>query len=131
MTGESELDAMIARLRDLPKLARTVAPDCARVVESEIKRTIAAGTDPYGLPWAPKKQGGGKPLAGAAAVLGVAAVGSSIFVRLHGVEARHHMGRVRGRVTREIIPTRDIPPAMAAGMRRVISDAFLKVMSNG
>lgn len=130
MTGESELDAMIARLRKLPNLAREVAPACERVVDAELRRTVVAGTDPYGKPWAPKKQGGGKPLENASAAVHVAAVGTQIFVRVTGINARHHLGRIKGKVAREIIPTKDIPPLMAAGMRAEISKAFLRVMSN-
>lgn len=131
MTGEAELDAMIARLRKLPDIARMVAPDCARVVEAEIRRTTAAGTDSYGVPWAPKKDGKGKPLAHADAAVGVAAVGASIVARVTGVEARHHLGRVKGGTQRAIIPTKDIPQPMAAAMRDVIGKAFLGVMANG
>jgi len=131
MTGEAELDAMIDRLRKLPDLARQCAPECARVVEAEIARTAAAGTDAYGKPWAPKKDGSGKPLAHAIDAVGVAAVGTSIVVRVTGVEARHHLGRVKGGTQRAIIPTKDIPQPMAAALRGVINKAFLRVMANG
>jgi hypothetical protein len=130
MSGDAELDAMIARIRKLPQLGRMAAPEVARAVEAEAERTIAAGTTPDGTPWAPKKSGEGQPLANAAKALGVVALGSTIFMKLNGPEARHHLGRVKGGTARQIIPTKDIPPPMAAAIREVLTRKFVEVMSN-
>lgn len=131
MSAKVEIDLMIERLRKLPELAAKVAPDCARVVEQEIKRTTSAGTDPYGKPWEPRKADGSRPLVHAFEAVGVAAVGTKIFVVVRGINARHHRGAVKGKVKRRIIPTQGIPTPMAAGLRDTVSKAFLRVMSGG
>ena len=123
----AELDALIARVRKLPELAQRAAPDVARVVEAELHRTIAAGTTPYGEPWK-LTQDGAKPLVHAADALAVVAVGTTIYVRLTGPEARHHLGRGRGGVKREVIPTRGIPPRMAAPIRAAIGRCFTELV---
>lgn len=119
----AQLDAMIARVRKLPELAKRAAPDVAIVVESELHRTIAAGTTPYGEAWK-LTQDGSRPLTHAAQALAVVAVGSTIYVRLTGPEARHHLGRGRGGVKREVIPTRGLPPRMAAPIRAALARCF-------
>lgn len=123
MDGFAELDAMIARIRELPMLAKSAAPDVARAVQAELHRTISAGTTPDGKPWAPT-QAGGKPLAGAADALTVVAVGSTVIVKLRGPEARHHLGWARGGIERPIIPSKTIPPAMAQAVKAVLVKHF-------
>jgi hypothetical protein len=128
--GIAELDAMIRRLRELPEsLVKDAAPEIARVVEQEIKRTIAAGTTPEGEPWE-RTLDGRKPLQHAASAVFVGAVGTTIFVRLTGPEARHHLGQARGGKVRRVIPE-TIPPAMAAKMVDVIGERFAEAMRNG
>lgn len=118
----STLDDMIARLRELPDLAERVADDIAAVIDEELQRTIAAGTTPEGKPWERTKQGK-QPLqyAGRPGTLNVASVGRVIYVRLTGPEARHHTGRARGQVRRQIIPRGQLPPAIAAKVEAVIA----------
>lgn len=121
--GFTELDAIIARIRQIPELARRAAPDVALAIEAELERNIAAGTSPEGVPWAPTKAGG-KPLTKAANAIAVVAVGATILVKLTGPEARHHLGNARGRITRQIIPTDAIPQPMADKVREVITKHF-------
>jgi hypothetical protein len=123
MSGQHELDAMIAKVAGLTDLVRDVAPECAHVVEDVIKAQIAAGTDPYGAAW-PAKKDGGKPLAGAGKAVYAAAIGKRVFVRLHGVDARHSIGWARGGVRRQILPDRGIPPKMATALVDTIGDAY-------
>jgi hypothetical protein len=122
-SGLAELDAMIARIHKLPELAKNAAPDVARAVELELRRTIGAGTTPDGKPW-PAKQSGGKPLLNAAETLAVVAVGSTVVVRLRGPEARHHLGWAKGGIVRQVIPVKDVPPAMAAAIKVVLAKHF-------
>lgn len=131
MTGDAELDAMIARIRKVPALGRLAAPEVALVVEEEIKRTIAAGETPDGAAWAPRKVDGGRALEHAAKAVHCAAIGSIVFVRLTGIEARHHAGRIRGRVKRQVIPTDSIPASMAARIRAAITKTFAAEVGNG
>lgn len=122
--GDTQLEAMIARIRSLPQLAREAAPDAADVVREELERTIKAGTDATGDPWVPRKSDGGKPLSGADKAVFVAPIGSRVFVRVKGYIARHHLGRARGGVFRPVIPVKGIPPRMVAGIKRVLTSHF-------
>lgn len=124
----SDLDAMIATIRKLPELGKQAAPDLALAIENELQRTIAAGTTPDGEPWKLTKDGD-KPLTHAAKAMTVVAVGSTIFVRLTGPEARHHLGRGRGGVVRQVIPTDHIPAKMADAMRSVLARHFTAATS--
>ena len=123
MSGEDQLDAMIATIRKLPELGKQAAPDVAAAVEADLQRTIAVGTTPDGEPWKLTKEGD-KPLTGAAKALAVVAVGTTVFVRLTGPEARHHLGRGRGGVVRQVIPTKRIPAKMATAIRSVLERHF-------
>ncbi len=123
----AELDDMIARVRRLPELGTRAAPDVARVLEAELHRSIAAGESPEGKPWQLTKDGR-VPLTGAAKALGVAAVGATIYVRLTGPEARHHLGRARGGIERQVIPT-ELSPRMAAEVQEVLARHFAEIAS--
>lgn len=98
-------------------------PALTKAVRQSIERTIANGTTSYGEPWAPK-QDGSRPLVNAASALTVVPNGRTIFVQIVGVEARHHIGNVKGKRKRGIIPERGIPSAMANDMRAVLQRAF-------
>lgn len=128
MTGSDQLDAMIATIKKLPELGKLAAPDVAVAVENELQRTIAAGTTPDGEPWKLTKDGD-KPLTHAAKALTVVAVDRTIFIRLTGPEARHHLGRGRGGVVREVIPTKQIPAKMADAIRSVLARHFTAATS--
>lgn len=104
MSATSQLDTLIGKLAKLDKtLVEKCAPELAKAVETYLKGTIRAGTDPYGFPWKPKKKGDGKPLANAAAHLTVRAVGTNIISRIGFPESLHHLGKARGKVKRKIL----------------------------
>jgi hypothetical protein len=121
-----QLDAMIATIGKLPELGKRAAGGVALAVETELQRTIAQGTTPDGKPWQPTKDGA-RPLTGAAKALAVVPVGTTIYVRLTGPEARHHLGRGRGGVVREVIPIKTIPAAMASAIRAELARHFGEV----
>jgi hypothetical protein len=125
--GLAELDAQIARLRELPSLAREAAPDAAHAVERVIERQIQAATDPAGKAWEPT-QDGRTPLRTADKALAVVAIGPTVFARLKGHIARHHLGRARGGVQRQILPTQGLPSAMSTAIRGVLVEHFERKM---
>lgn len=122
--GFAELDAMIAKVRAVPGLARRAAPDVADAVRAELERTMAAGTTPTGTPWAPRKDDGGRALAGAEKALAVAPVGTRIYARIAAHWARHHLGRAKGGTYRQMLPQKGIPPAMVQRIKRALTDHF-------
>lgn len=127
-TGHAELDRMIERMRALGSLVERAAPDVAEVIQDELTRTIIAGTTPEGVAWQ-RTRDGRVPLRNAAAAIRCAAVGSTIYVRLVGPEARHHAGTARGGVTRRVLPASSrIPAPMADAIRGVLTRHFREVM---
>lgn len=131
MSGFSELDAMIARLNSLSTLTTDAAPEVAHAFEQELQGQIAAATGPDGSAWAPKKDGTGRPLATAGKALAVVAIGSTVFARLTGHIARHNNGRARGGVTRQILPTKEIPAPVVRAIKRVLAENFQERMGGG
>jgi hypothetical protein len=127
--GLEALEAYAERLRALPELAREAAPEVADVVRDELERQIKAGTDPEGKAWA-KREDGGQPLETASKSLAVTSVDSRIFARLRGHVARHHLGRARGGVERQILPTK-IPGPMGRAIARVLGRRFQDHMGGG
>lgn len=117
----ADLSAMLAELADLQTTAEDVARACVTEVRGEIDRTIAAGQDPYGQPWEPRKRDGGRPLRSAARAVRVTAYEDEVIIRLTGVESRHHTGAIKGRTQRRIIPTRrDLPDGMRAAVEAAV-----------
>ncbi len=114
------LNQMIARLKGIPDLVKSVLPECAAECHAVIAENVAAQVGPDGEPWPPGKDG--RPvLANAAAAVTAQAIGTVILLRVSGPEARHHLGIGKGRVQRRIIPTRKVPQAMTKALSRVIS----------
>ena len=130
--GSAELDAMIARIREIPNLARRAAPEAAKAVKRVLDEQIGEGVSPTGEKWAPRKADGGKPLANASEALAVAPIGGTrIFCRLTGPEARHDSGRVKGGTIRKIIPGSGIPPKIAKAVGEVLNREFERVTKGG
>lgn len=119
------LDAMIASTLALGTMVEDSMPALAKAAEQSIKRTIAAGTTAYGAPWEPK-QDGSRPLVNAADALVVTHANRTIFCQLKGAEARHHLGMVKGKRKRAILPVRGLPSAMANDLRAVLERAFVE-----
>jgi hypothetical protein len=129
--GGAELEAMIKRIREIPNLARRAAPDAAKAVRGVLVEQIAEGTSPTGERWAPRKADGGRALANAGDALTVAPLGTRIFCKLSGVEARHDSGRVKGGTIRKILPGSGIPPKMADAIGEVLDREFARVTKGG
>ena len=123
----ASLAAHIERVEALAALAPAAAQDVAEAVESELQRQIAAGTDADGKAW-PRREDGGRPLAGAGKALTVVAAGKRVIAQLRGHIARHHRGIARGGVERPIFPAKGLPPRLAGVVRDSITKAFRRTM---
>ncbi len=124
MSAEQQVEAWIETIQGLSKeLCEDAAPEVAEAVRSEIEKTIAAGTTADGQAWQPTQKGK-TPLRNASKALRVAAVGSSIVVKISGPEARHHLGRAKGGIQRPIIPNEGIPAPVSSAIKRVLSERF-------
>ena len=110
---------MIARLRGIPDLVKSVLPEVAAECHAVIAENVAAQVGPDGTPWTPGAKG--EPvLKNAAAAVTAKAIGNVVLLRVDGPEARHHLGIARGRIKRPIIPTGKIPQAMTEAIKRVL-----------
>ena len=126
-SGVEVLREQIRRLHELEGIAEDVAPEVAEAVEKEMRAQIRRGEGPDGRPWKPTRDGR-RPLRNAAKALTVNAVGTVIVLELGPPYARHHLGAVRGRVRRPILPTRRIPTPMTRAIKRVVERRFEKTM---
>lgn len=126
--GFSELDAQIERLQALEDFPRKAAPDVAEALEDELHAQIKRGEGPDGRPWEPRQEDGEKPLQNAAKALAVVPIGTTVFARLKGPEARHHKGTAKGGTIRRILPVKGIPNPMVRAIKRVLKDRFEQTM---
>ena len=122
-----EIDLHIARLLKVAELSRAAAPGCAEALEEFLRRSISQGRAPDGTVWEPRKEDGGKPLVNAAQALAVVPVGSTVFARVKGPEARHHKGIGKGGVTRRILPTGKLPEPVGRAFVEVIKQTFIRI----
>jgi hypothetical protein len=123
------LDDHIARLRVLVDLPKDGADRAAGLIRTEIGRQVAAGTDPEGKPWAPRKADGAQPLVNAAKDIRVAGYENLIVVRILARElVLHHYGYARGNVRRQIIPIGKLPDSWASAIKKSLEEEFAKTM---
>lgn len=128
MDGFDALNEEISRLRRVPELGKTAAPEIAKALDAALRENIAAGLSPQGNPWQPTRKGE-QPKLGRK--LFVRAKGSIIEIVLGGKSYLHHTGIARGRITRRVIPTVDLPEKFATIVRDKMKEAFESLMSGG
>jgi hypothetical protein len=124
----------LRQLRDnvsrMPEAIPAIARRSAEAIEKQIAENIARGVGPDGKPWPPTEDGH-KPLAGAANAVTSSAVGATVVVRVSGVEARHHAGKVNGGVARPIIPRGKLPPGMLDEVSTIATDEMRRRARGG
>lgn len=122
MSAMSDLLAFGAAVGQLEQLAERGAAAAAPLVEAEAKKTARAGTDPSGMPWAPKKDGS-RALKNAADHVSAHAAGSFVVVELAGVDNWHQDG-AQGKEVRRVIPDVEIPDGYAKALDEGCAKAF-------
>ncbi len=98
--------------------------EAAKALDAEVRKTIAAGTDPDGNAW-PLTKEGAVPLRNAGSELRTTALGKRIVQSITGHHALHHLGRATGSIRRVIIPVRRLPKAAVIAFQRAYDD-FVK-----
>lgn len=121
--GTAALNEQIRRLRSLEGMVERAAPGIARAVRDDITSHVASGEAPDGAKWKPKADGSA-PLKNAASAVRAEARGTVIVTSVEGHHALHHLGRARGGVRRQIIPTRGIPDPMVRAIGAALSTEF-------
>jgi hypothetical protein len=123
------IDELIGKVEGLKGIALRAAPEVAKVVDAHLRKCIAQGTDPYGNPWKPRKIDGGRPLQHADQTLFVKALGQHVITEIHGIDARHHHGWVKGKIKRTVIFTKpELPPELVIEIRKVLTAEYQKTI---
>lgn len=126
--GRAQLDEWIARLRSLPvEIVAAAVPEVAEALLKDTKQSAADGIAPDGEAW-PETKSGKPALPNAADRVSVDTQGSVVLLRLKGNEVRHHKGMARGRIRRQILPTRKIPDNVARAIKTVVGKHFSRIM---
>lgn len=132
--SDAALTDFIARVRTMGATIQDAAARESRpLVEAEAKRTAAAGTDPYGAAWAPKKDGT-RAMPDTADAIRVTTAGSSVVTKvLRGAAIQNRIASQGSgsRYGRTVIPSGDRP--LSAGYVAALSEgaerAFRKAMA--
>lgn len=130
MSGDSDMDRMIAKLRAMHEMPANAAPKVAVAVRGALQSTISAGTTAYGEPWE-RTQDGRQALRTAANNLRVTSIGHRVFAALSGHVARHNNGTAKGGTERRVLPTKTIPVRMSARIAIALSDVFRSIADGG
>lgn len=128
MAADAALTDFIARIRTAgATIQEAAAREAAPLVSAEARRTAAAGTDPYGIPWRPKKDGT-RAIPDAAAAVDAKARGPVVVITARrGAAIQNALSESVGR---RIIPdaTQGIPAGIAAALQEGARRAFRKAM---
>lgn len=120
------LDQMIAKARALGNLNAEIAKEAAPGVEAAVKKTAAAGTDPYGKAWAEKKAGG-RAMPKAADHVTARAAGATIGIKLKGPDVFHNGASGKTEERRQVIP--DGAGGIPDGVSKAITEAGARVFA--
>lgn len=115
MNADTQIAAMIDRLRGLRDFTTEAAREAAPLVENVVKGTAAAGTTPEGKAW-PAKRDGSRALPDVVSAIAASAVGTAVVVILKGGAVFHHY--MKGASNRRVLPD------SGAGIPRAIADAM-------
>lgn len=124
-----EIDRQLERLRRLDQLPALLARRVAPVLKAELLGNVRRGVGPDGEPWPPTADGH-LPLQGAARDLDVSATGAEVVATLSGVHARHHLGAVRGRRERPILPVR-LDGELGKAVQTVVDRELARELGDG
>jgi hypothetical protein len=127
--SDAALSAYATRLRGLKNLARVAAAEAAPAILAAVQKTAAAGTDPEGKPWPPKRDGT-QALPNVAGAITAVAKGAVVLVKLTGAYVFHHYAK--GKDRRRILPDggAGIPPQISEAVKTASERAFAKLMKS-
>lgn len=129
MSAVDELRAFARAIGNLDGLTERAAQEAAPLVEAAARKTAAAGKDPYGSTWQPKKDGG-RPLEHAAEHIHARAIASSVEISIEGPDAWHNIG-AGGRPVRQVIPDVEVPAAISDAVEQGAARAFAAITKGG
>lgn len=125
MSGEAQLDAWIASLKQLPKTIQNAAALVAEDARAAMAAPLASGTSPDGDAWEPRKDGG-QPYKNAGAALRVRVVGTRLVFTIGAPEYFGHIG-ARGAPKHRMLPL-IVPTAVAVAIRNRLAIEFRRAL---
>lgn len=116
-------------LRGLGKtLMREAVPGIIEATRDVVTAQVARGEDPTGKRWKARKLDGGRPLKNAAANVEITDRRGVILMRITEHYAKHHVGAVKGKTRRRILPSSKLPSPYADAIREVLVRKFNETM---
>lgn len=132
MDAVDALRRQIKRIRLLEYVPAMIAGEVAARTAQIVENNVRAQVGPDGVPWAPSRTGRASMLQNAPARMEVRLINPTIIqFRLTGRYARHHLGAVRGKIARPIIPTRTVPQPVIRAIQEITRDAIENVITKG
>lgn len=128
-SSAAALQKQIKRLNEAEKFIPKVAPRIAAEAAAEIRKNVQNQVGPDGKPW-PKSKSGEPVLLEIADRMRVEVRGSVIVMSLEGHYSRHHLGAVKGKVRRPVLPSGGTPDAFVVAISKIIGDEWSRTMFN-
>jgi hypothetical protein len=131
MSGEADLQRMIAMVRKIPNLVKQTAPACAAALDAAIRAQLSAGHGPAGEGWAPRKADGARALANAGSNATVTKLlGMTIVTAVQFPYTFHNRGAGKSLPVRKIIPP-GLTPQLAQAVKKPLLEAWAKLKAGG
>lgn len=122
------LEDIIADFRKLETVDAEIAKAAAPRLEAIAKQRAAAGVDPSGSAWKPRKKDGGRALANAEAHVHAEASGNIVALVVDGAEYFHQKAKADASLPqRKIIP--DVGDALPEDMRAELDAVTAEVLA--
>ncbi len=115
------LEEIIAQINSYKDLPKKIAPQVADELRNIIAGNVKAQRNPDGSAWPKGQYGQSSVLTGAMSNISVNAIGAVITARVEGPEARHHLGAVKGKVVRQLIPSSKVPHSVVEAIRKALA----------
>ena len=118
----ADLENFKKRVKEVDNLIPDSIPEATQKIQAIISNQISSGTDPYGVSWEQKKDGG-QALVGIEKYVSVNENGDSIKISLVGPAVFHQEGG-KNLPQRKIIPDGELPETWSIALSESLRDTF-------
>jgi len=123
----AKMRGFIKQLKSLDKFTRQVVDEAGNALEREVLASASRQQAPTGAAWTASKTGE-RVLRNVASNMRKTISGDVVTLTLSGHYARHHLGAVKGKIQRRILPSRNVPKPISGAIAQAITREFEKVM---
>lgn len=125
----TELGAMAADLRAVPKALDRLGAEIERITRAYLDECYARGEGPDGDKW-PLTNKGAKPnITGSYTTVNW--VDGTLYIRSRWYNAMHDTGTARGEKVRHLLPQGDVPPPLLQRWEKALQDALTAALAQG